>query len=230
MQESNTDDRFKDWLVKLLARLEKKIKEITKTKRKKLEKLTNNEYLRKLVSEHFDKRLDLFTFSSDLLNYCENFCPDVVNIANLVTLNSPTRSSLEVTNNNDNISDKEEVNLSDSVSDRLSKAASLEGNRCKVNLVSPNVINLSKRNLARDEISLLSKGLQFVPTPKHFNKALLRKELENFGRKLRPKWFFRNDERQFNINSFKQKSKFNPRKNDAAIEFYLSRLEEKFYL
>ena len=65
------------------------------------------------------------------------------------------------------------------------------------------------------------------PTPKQFNKALLREELENFGRKLRLKCFFLNDQRQFNINLFKQKSKFNPAKNDAAIEFYLSRLEEK---
>ena len=66
------------------------------------------------------------------------------------------------------------------------------------------------------------KGLQFVPIPKHFfNKALLREELENFGWKLSLKWFFRNNERQFSINPFKQKSKFNPRKTDAAIEFYL---------
>ena len=131
---------------------------------------------------------------------------------------------LKITNyNNGNISDKEEVNLSNPVPDR-SNAASSEGNRYKVNFLSPNVINLSKRNLTKNEISLLSKGLQFVPTPKHFNKALLREELENFGRKLRLKWFFRNDERQFNINPFKQKSKFNPGKNDAAIEFYLSQL------
>ena len=176
----------------------------------------------KLVRERFGEHLDLFTFPSDLSNYCENFCPVVVNIANFVTLNSPTRSSAKVTNNNnDNISDKEEAK------ERLSYAASLEGDRYKANFVSPNVITLSKWNLTKDEISLLSKGLQFVPTPKHFNKALLREELENFGRKLRLKWFFRNDERQFNINPFKQKSKFNPGKNDAAIEFYLSRLEEE---
>ena len=56
---------------------------------------------------------------------------------------------------------------------------------------------------------------------------MLTEELENFDRKLRLKWFFRNDERQFNINPFKQKSKFNPRKNDATIEFYLNRLEEE---
>lgn len=87
-------------MVKLLIDLQKKIKKIKKTKRKKLEKLTNNEYRRKLVSEPFDEYLDLFAFPSDLSNYCENFCPYVVNIANLLTLNSPTHSSLEVTNCN----------------------------------------------------------------------------------------------------------------------------------
>ena len=83
----------------------------------------NNEYLRKLVNERFDEHLDLFTFPIDIPNYCENFWPDFVNIANLVTLNSPTRSSLEVSNYNE--VNKEEVNLSDSASDRLSNAARL---------------------------------------------------------------------------------------------------------
>ena len=77
-----------------------------------MEKLANHEYLRKL--------LHLFTVPSDLSNYCLNFCPDVVNIANLVTLNSPIRSSLKVTNyNNGNISDKEELNLSDPVPETI---------------------------------------------------------------------------------------------------------------
>ena len=76
-------------------------------------------------------------------------------VANLVTLNSPTRSSLEASNhNNTNSDDKEEANRSDCVSDRLSNAVSLEGNRCKADFVSVNVINLSKRNLTKDEIPL----------------------------------------------------------------------------
>ena len=36
-------------------------------------------------------------------------------------------------------------------------------NRLKCNFVSKNVVNLSKRNLNDAEISLLSKGLNFVP-------------------------------------------------------------------
>ena len=66
-------------------------------------------------------------------------------------MNSQTRSSLKVNNyNNDNILDKEEVNLSESVPNRLSNAASLEGNRDRANFVSPNIINLSKRNLTKN--------------------------------------------------------------------------------
>ena len=95
----------------------------------------------------------LFTFPSHLSNYHESFCSDLVNIANLVTLNSPTHSSLEETNyKNSNIFDKDEISLSNS--DRLSNAASLEGDRYKANFVSPNVIDLSKQNLTKNKISL----------------------------------------------------------------------------
>ena len=38
--------------------------------------------------------------------------------------------------------------------------------------------------------------------------------------------FFCHNESQFNINPFLKKFKFNPGRNDAAIEFYLSQLEE----
>ena len=51
--------------------------------------------------------------------------------------------------------------------------------------------------------------------------------MEIFGRKLRLKWHYRNDNRIFDPKTFKPKSKFNPPKGDAAIELYLSRLEEK---
>ena len=40
-------------------------------------------------------------------------------------------------------------------------------------------------------------------------------------------WHFRNDEMEFSYNPFKKKSKFDPKRKDAAIELYLSRLEEE---
>ena len=72
--------------------------------------------------------------------------------------------------------------------------------------VSPNVVNLSRHNLTNDEISLLSKGLKFVPTPNGINKALIKEELS--------------------YDLFKKKSKFDPKRKDTAIK-YLSRLKEE---
>ena len=93
--------------------------------------------------------------------------------------------------------------------------------------VSENVVNLSNRKLSKAEVSLLSKGLKFCPTPNSVDKSVLKEDLEIFGRTLRLKWHYRNDERTFDPNPFRPKSKFNPSKNDAAIELYLSHIEEK---
>ena len=73
--------------------------------------------------------------------------------------------------------------------------------------MSKNVVNLSRRNLTDSKIYLLLKGLNF--------KAKLKMELEALGRILRLKWYF------------KPKSRFNPSNKDAAIEIYMSSLEEK---
>ena len=78
------------------------------------------------------------------------------------------------------------------------------------------------------KISLLSEGLKFVPTPKHINKTKIKAEIEVYGSKLRLMWHFCNDHREFDVNPFKKKSKFNS-KGDAAIEMYLSYSEEEIY-
>ena len=83
--------------------------------------------------------------------------------------------------------------------------------------------------MPKDEISLLSKGLKFIPTPKHINEALCEEELETYGRKLRLMWHYRNEKQEITINPFEKKSKFNPKRKDAAIEIFLSRLEEEIF-
>ena len=100
-------------------------------------------------------------------------------------------------------------------------------NRLQGNFVGKNVVNLSRRNLTDSEISLLSKGLNFVPTSNTIDKAKLKTELEALGRILRLKWHFKNEENEFDLDQFKPKSSFNPRNKDAAIEIYISSLEEK---
>ena len=99
--------------------------------------------------------------------------------------------------------------------------------RLKDKFVSKNFVNLSKQKLFKSEVSLLSKGLKFISASNTIDKAKLKIELEAFGRMLRLKWFFRDDEKEFNPDKFKPKSTFNPRNRDDAIEIYLSSLEEK---
>ena len=108
-----------------------------------------------------------------------------------------------------------------------SNAAFLNKTRLEGKFVSKTAINWSRRNLSQSEISLLSKGLKFVPSANKIDGAKLKRELEEYGRKLRLMWHFRNDERTFLIDEFRPKSSFNPRNKDTIIETYLSCLEER---
>ena len=113
--------------------------------------------------------------------------------------------------------------------DRLNvkdNAAKMLNNRLQGNFVSKNVVNLSRRNLTGSKISLLSKGLNFIPTSNTIDKAKLKMELEAPGRILRLKWHFRNEENVLDLDQFKPKSTVNPRNKDAAIEVCMISLEE----
>ena len=87
--------------------------------------------------------------------------------------------------------------------------------RLEGKFVNKNVFNLSRRNLSPPEIFLLSKGLKFGPSANKIDRAKLKRELEEYGRKLRLMWHFRNDEQTFTAEKFRPKSSFNPRNKDA---------------
>ena len=108
-----------------------------------------------------------------------------------------------------------------------SNAAFLNKTRLEGKFVSKTAINWSRRNLSQSEISLLSKGLKFVPSANKIDRAKLKRELEEYGRKLCLMWHFRNDERTFSTDKLRPKSSFNPRNKDTIIETYLSCLEER---
>ena len=72
------------------------------------------------------------------------------------------------------------------------------------------------------EISLSSKGLKCVPTANKIDQAKLKRELEEFGQKLRLIWHFRNDETPFFEERLKINSTFNPTNKDVVTETYLS--------
>ena len=89
------------------------------------------------------------------------------------------------------------------------------------------VIDLSNRASSDSEISVLSKCLKFVATPKELDYSQIKIDLDNFGRRLRLKWHFKESEEFSKYPVFRPKSKFNPRNKDIAIEVYLSKLEEE---
>ena len=175
-----------------------------------------------------------FAFKEELYDYAKRFDEDIPNLVNLLLLGSSfvEKGSVEKISLNENnfvIEDSMIENVDDSNNTRESTACEINNDRYVGKFVSSNVVNISKRVLSQAEISLLSKGLKFIPTPPTVNRAILKEELEVFGRKLRLKWHFRDNESSGIYNIFKKKSNFKPRKKDAAIEIYLSKLEEEIF-
>jgi hypothetical protein len=60
-------------------------------------------------------------------------------------------------------------------------------------------INLSSKDLKHDEIRILSKGLNFRPTPNKINEEQLSANLDKFDRFLRIKEYFLVKERDFPV-------------------------------
>ena len=111
----------------------------------------------------------------------------------------------------------------------INNIATCKGERLEGKFVSSNVINISGRNLFEAKISLLSNGLKFVLAANKIDRAKLKSELEEYGRKLRLMWHFTNDEKPFSSEKFRSKSIFNSRDKDTVIETYFSSLEERYW-
>ena len=102
-----------------------------------------------------------------------------------------------------------------------------DDSRLEGKFVADNIVNLSNKILSEDEISVLSKGLKFCPTPKEIDRAELKRDLEKFGRRMRLKWHYRNEDDDFSYSPFRPKSTFHPKNESVAIECYLSCIEEQ---
>ena len=210
--------------------------------------MSTNSLLKKMVLERFDEHLPFFKFKYDFNAFCYSKFPDFQDLYTLLTMNKgsgvfrTSKSSQasqddsvvcdvvkseggenEIINSAGNTPDIEEKHDNGNINNK----ATYKGVRLEDKFVSSNVINLSRRNLSVAEISLLSKGLKFVPTANKIDRAKLKTELEEYGRKLRLMWHFRNDEKPFSYEKFRPKSTFNPRNKDTVIETYLSSLEER---
>ena len=72
------------WLIKLIVHLEREVARITRRKREKLKKFYTEETSKQLVHEMISEHSNLFTFFTELKNFCDNFSPDILNLINLI--------------------------------------------------------------------------------------------------------------------------------------------------
>ena len=81
------------------------------------------------------------------------------------------------------------------------------------------------------EIRVLERGLGFVPTPNLTNEENLRRDSDNFSRKRRCKWFFRNEPSYdfSEVPAFKPKSLWTPPAGYPCVQIFLSKLEGKLF-
>ena len=96
--------------------------------------------------------------------------------------------------------------------------------------VSGYVFNLSKKVLSQTEINVLEKGLGFSPNQSFINETDLRRDFNEFSRKMRCKWYFRNKTQSSKeIPTFHSKSTWNPPKGSPALELFLNKTEQNLF-
>ena len=144
---------------------------------KKLHRISGNSGIKDNVSTRFQEHLDLFTFFNDFSVHCDSFSPGIVNAANLATL-EPYSNYDSFISNLSGVSQQDCLGHSSNHGLNKTNSATIVNERYKGKFVCPNVVNLACLNLTSNEISPLSKGLKFVPTPRGINKAFIKEELE----------------------------------------------------
>ena len=104
-----------------------------------------------------------------------------------------------------------------------------DGTRISGYFCSDAVFNINRRVLSKDEIKVLEKGLNFAPIQKKVNEPELRKDFDEFCRRMRIKWRFRNEpsENSSTIPAFRSKSTWKPPTGHPNLEVFLSRFEKE---
>ena len=141
--------------------------------------------------------------------------------------NTSTANNISTEGNDTSVSFIQLIDESGNEVSPLSTSKRINGYFC-----SDNVFNLSKKVLNEIEIKVLEKGLGFVPTPNIINEEDLRRDFGEFSRKMRCKWYFR-DELSPNFSevpAFRPKSNWKPPPVHPCVELFLSKLERVVFL
>ena len=108
-------------------------------------------------------------------------------------------------------------------------AETSDSKRMEGKFASQNVFNLSDRVLTENEIKVLDKVLNFVPTPEKLDRLQIKNDLEKLGRDIKLRMFYQNDlSPSFSEKpAFKVPSSWTPPIRDVQHELYLSEIEDK---
>ena len=111
------------------------------------------------------------------------------------------------------------------------KASMTDEGRLAGVFCSKTVFNLSQRSLTEAEIQVLEKGLDFAPVQRSINEPELKKDFEDFSRRMRIKWNFRNEvsENFSETPVFRPKSKWKPPPGHPGLKLFLSQLEKEIF-
>ena len=93
------------------------------------------------------------------------------------------------------------------------------------------VFSMSHKVLTETEIKVLERNLGFVPTPNLINETDFRRDFEDFSRKIRCRWYFRNESSHnfSNVPAFRPTSQWKPPTGHPYVELFLSRLEKELF-
>ena len=159
----------------------------------------------------------------DLVNNLIDLEPSVDGVSNL-----GIQFDTQVTNK---VSDKDLSNQQDfeqtpEIRDSVTEAKCLKGCFC-----SKSIFNLSKNVPTETEIRILEKGLDFAPIQNSLNEPEHRRDFEEFSRRMRSEWHFRNglSENFIETPAFRPKSVRKPPKGHKSLEVFLSRLEKELF-
>ena len=85
--------------------------------------------------------------------------------------------------------------------------------------------------LSETEIKILEKDLDYAPIQRKINEPELKSDFEEFCRRMRIKWHFRNEpsENFSEIPSFRPKSSWKPPKGNPNLEMFLSKVEQDLF-
>ena len=95
-------------------------------------------------------------------------------------------------------------------------------NRLSGYFCSETIFNLSNRVLTDTEIKVLEKGLDFAPIQKKLNEPELRSDFNEFCRRMRLKWHFRDESENFSeVPVFNPKSRWQPPQGHPCYKVFL---------